>query len=868
MNQLPTAAGLIPAIQESLNALISQLLRKPLIARVALPLDDEQEPEEPSPGLFALFATAARPLRSSPKRPSAWRLDSDTATVRVDIDYDDRWRGYERDVRDTVDGCVESCVLLLTDAQRQLLERSPEEFQQLQPGPRSVELLAYRIERIGGQERVVELTVAEAPEPFEQIRHLAIVANLIPLRRQLEALRVAERALPGDVLGPLRVLLGLDPADLLPEGTLPSPISLLPGERLDAFQAECIAKALSTPHFALIQGPPGSGKTTVIGGIIRRAVDAGLRVLVVSPTHVAVDNVVEKLVPGPEAAADRLPAHSLPLRFSSRKTKLSPLALQYWVSSKKQHRAATLSLRLERLQRERSPLARQLYARVDDSQTGEAPLSKALAATASVLCGTPIGLLSCAELKLAQPGEFDLLIVDEVSKLTLPDFLAIAVMARRWVLVGDPAQLPPFNNAAESGCTLDPLLDSRLELACSLAGLLDSVPPRARGSLRIAVVARDRARTLPVIEAQLHGLDPCGAQVVVCEPKALDSAIASLAEGSVQILVERGLTVPRPAFASGARLVEARQRAGALLHEVSFQVFHDWPWAERAGIELSTRGRRKSLARVLPTAEALRQVDPEADHAEHLLLTAETYALNTVSVYDWLAGFPIDSFDVSPLTELAAVMAPLAGLRAAVTPYTGVLRKQYRMHSSLSRVPRELFYFGEALQDGKADAGKELRVRLLQVSSRAQGEQNPDEAEAIVNILRQVGQTRRGEGERPLVLVITPYREQERLLRAAVDRVRASLDSLEVEVCTMDRCQGREAAHVLISLTRNRASPFLDAPKRWNVALTRAQQGLFLVGDIEAFREEARRARGKGSPPRMSLLARIIESYDHQGGER
>lgn len=117
-------------------------------------------------------------------------------------------------------------------------------------------------------------------------------------------------------------------------------------------------------------------------------------------------------------------------------------------------------------------------------------------------------------------------------------------------------------------------------------------------------------------------------------------------------------------------------------------------------------------------------------------------------------------------------------------------------------------------------------------------------------------------------MVITPYRAQERLLRERIDANRASLESMEVEVCTLDRCQGREAAYVLISLTRNRASPFLDAPKRWNVALTRAKEGLFLVGDIEAFRGEACRARNKGSPPRMSLLARIVEAYDHQGGAR
>ena len=89
------------------------------------------------------------------------------------------------------------------------------------------------------------------------------------------------------------------------------------------------------------------------------------------------------------------------------------------------------------------------------------------------------------------------------------------------------------------------------------------------------------------------------------------------------------------------------------------------------------------------------------------------------------------------------------------------------------------------------------------------------------------------------------------------------------EVCTLDRCQGREAEYVFISLVRNRASVFLDSPKRWNVALTRAMQGLFIFGDIDNYLAEAKSRRHEASKrgyprPLMSLLARILESYDRQ----
>ena len=50
-----------------------------------------------------------------------------------------------------------------------------------------------------------------------------------------------------------------------------------------------------TSDVALIQGPPGTGKTRVICEIVRQAVQQGQRVLLAAPTHVAVDNVLERI---------------------------------------------------------------------------------------------------------------------------------------------------------------------------------------------------------------------------------------------------------------------------------------------------------------------------------------------------------------------------------------------------------------------------------------------------------------------------------------------------------------------------------------------------------------------------------------------
>ena len=91
-------------------------------------------------------------------------------------------------------------------------------------------------------------------------------------------------------------------------------------------------------------------------------------------------------------------------------------------------------------------------------------------------------------------------------------------------------------------------------------------------------------------------------------------------------------------------------------------------------------------------------------------------------------------------------------------------------------------------------------------------------------------------------------------------------------LCTLDRCQGREATIVYVSLVRGRASKFFDMPKRWNVALTRARDGLFIVGDLGAYRDEAARARaevrGGMAAPIQGAFRRLAQHRPQNRGLR
>ena len=77
------------------------------------------------------------------------------------------------------------------------------------------------------------------------------------------------------------------------------------------------------------------------------------------------------------------------------------------------------------------------------------------------------------------------------------------------------------------------------------------------------------------------------------------------------------------------------------------------------------------------------------------------------------------------------------------------------------------------------------------------------------------------------VAVLTPFRAQLRELKRVLPA--------DVELSTVDRFQGKDAACVLVSFARADASSGLLAdPRRLNVALSRARRMLILVGAREA----------------------------------
>lgn len=197
----------------------------------------------------------------------------------------------------------------------------------------------------------------------------------------------------------------------------------------------------------LLEGPPGSGKTTAICELVLQLIERGLRVLLCASTHFAIDNVIERLIERDDA----------------------PDIVRIGRLDKVDDRVAETQIdhRVDALQdawRRRGALGA-----LGDGER-EAAARRLVVEGADLTCGTTMGITHHPAFELPRgkrpwmvPGctrpLWDVLIVDEASKTTIAEFMVPALCARRWVIVGDVHQLPPFADRAEIKASVGALVD-------------------------------------------------------------------------------------------------------------------------------------------------------------------------------------------------------------------------------------------------------------------------------------------------------------------------------------------------------------------------------------------------------------------------
>lgn len=199
------------------------------------------------------------------------------------------------------------------------------------------------------------------------------------------------------------------------------------------------------------------------------------------------------------------------------------------------------------------------------------------------------------------------------------------------------------------------------------------------------------------------------------------------------------------------------------------------------------------------------------------------------------------------------------------------LTHQHRMHPAIGRMVSRCFYDGDLTSEDREAANwlnvlAPRPVTWLTTSALSKRRElsgasasNPREVEVIATFLRRAETLAAAARKKPTVAILTGYAAQRDALQTRIARSSQQWPHLDIECQTVDAFQGREADIVIYSLTRSnnrRQLGFVKDPPRLNVAFSRAQDMLIIVGDDEFARD------AKGSAQLCKVLDHISDTPD------
>lgn len=570
--------------------------------------------------------------------------------------------------------------------------------------------------------------------------------------------------------------------------------------------------ALNTPDIALIHGPPGTGKTTVICDTVEELVKRGQRVLLVAPTHVALDNVLERVGDRPGVTAIRLGSAE----------NVEEQAHRFLLQNRSKDLARRLATELRAAMVDApaddpvTAVQREWAARIaNDDEVG-----RLLLLNANLVCATPIGIAMAREFREVEVA-FDVMILDEASKATITDFLVPAARARKWILVGDHRQLAPYVDLGEleavvservkrAGIT-EPDEDWVRELSMRLRQHFDNrMHPSPE---RVARAWRDLVDNLTgpfeIDDAtfdELLALDP--------DPGKWREAHRTVAGSNAEGLSGHRTTVLR----LGAELLELQ----ALALPSVFEHLTRLPpsravrlnFQHRMAPALASFSSELVYGGDYPSAPETSKLGLDIPSLEAPAIWIDTAYAPAARRYeyprdtDWSGGDYINPLEVDVAVELVEACTAWA-----VQSWRGDPRERGRGPDAPFEIGVISFYLKQALQ---------LRDAIF----------------------------------RKLAMGTDPWRRRWKSLAA-------NGAPIDIHVSIVDRFQGREKDLVVLCTTRSNPEGrrgHVDNLNRLNVAVTRARHKRIVVGDSTTL---AGQEGGRRRQPR-DLLARLYETSEHK----
>lgn len=631
-------------------------------------------------------------------------------------------------------------------------------------------------------------------------------------------------------------------------------------------QREFVCKALASEDFAILDGPPGTGKTTAILELIVQLVKQGKRVLLTASTHAAINNVLERI------DSNNLQNLVFPLRIGDANNARGVEHYQF-DNLKKDHSV--------------------------DFECSE----QLLVDSSNLVCGTTIGIMRLfnnenVTLPDVTPA-FDVMIIDECSKTPFQEFLVPARYAAKHILVGDIRQLSPFTDREQIVANLEKLMlrpGYRKKPAISLS-------PATQEACFLIEELRDKhdkftnQLILPVSKGVCESLnkeitkrwelgDKAVEQLLVISREPTD--YMPLWQNNILFIEEKTFLQIQDKLPVDAIMLspEWQDSHHAFVNNILFKDSQQWSarksnyhsskeiyselmkrlkttsWAEElcwrlerlywlrlvSSFDAKTRNYKKTIERLLPKTE----------ETEGRVFQLQNIAFP--SVLEALSGDGLQKRKTDNLHTLNGGFNTSEKNARQVT-----LSYQHRMHPDISAFPGKQFYHGKSLKNGSkvshnrmweytrykrngqcchkiwVDVPKSLK------NARVNKNKNHAEVEQVIKELSRFADWAEGskniDGEPFTVAILTFYKGQENALRSELQKLSGNnkgystfkLKDTNIKLATVDYFQGQEADLVILSMVNNERDGFLDSPNRLNVAITRARYQLVIVGDESYF---------------------------------
>ena len=623
-------------------------------------------------------------------------------------------------------------------------------------------------------------------------------------------------------------------------------------------QREFVSKAVQSKDFALMEGPPGSGKTTTIIELIMQFASQGKRILLCSATHAAVDNVIERIKGRYKEICD---TEIIPVRISRFeqpvKESVRPYLLRNLVNTYKSE--------IEKHLKKNNTLDSQKYLLENiNSKSEQDPIEKIILDSANLVAGTMIGILQHPDIRANRQGaSFDVLIVDEASKVTFSDFIVPALHAKKWILVGDVKQLSPYvendyvseNIASMLGEAQQQAIVKQFELKIKIAD------KRFGDCLKIFFTETDINNDFNSIKSEYPNLQILKIDNATDEKQIIEINTADILvcmnSGKVKEFLSKNLFVKSIVVNGSFKRDFDFTFRQHYMHKRELPEFtsKDEEWAEMVSSRLNQSFSFRNAG------EEFSNIDKELKYLIPNKIKDEVYQIRRL-VFPSILELLQNGVGKGEGQRNDRVLSDGFNKTHKQSRFTS-LSYQHRMHPDIAKTSRENFYKNnlQSANTVKENRGwnyalNEPVVKWIHNNDKTgniKGNKiiNPTEVNDIekelLKFLAWAKNNHKPDGEHYEVAVLTFYLNQESELRRRIRKItkqsnfsKFHKDNTDIFLYTVDKFQGQEADLVLLSFTKFTRDAHFNSPNRLNVALTRARFKLVLFGNKEWFKRSAK----------------------------